>query len=462
MAQDRNAKSQGFAVVHEPVARAHTPERSGAHLGGRGLIAVLHDAIPGSNVVQQEVAERVNGLVAESRRNVELPPIDWSTHRGGHDGTGVTRSAPYRVEQPGAGDNVRIRVGEGFCAGAARRGVRGPHELGEVVDIVPRVLRIGHGIERCDRPAQRRVLRGIETIRDAHLIEVGIARERKQARMLALPPEASCSRSVAGLEHWHTGERTSLGQRLTALYAGQRLIGDAFDEAVAQRVERRPESSNLLSARYTLLDRRVNGAVVDERTAGRLDEGAVGGHVPGPQLGDLTDCACDRVLVALDARLCVVNGSDTVRYFLALLERRLCLVELDLTDKPVGQIVEAGRGFGCGNNRLTLDHALDRQEECRPEQHHDQNLQPFHLTFLLLQEAGCLKTVVYVLSLKKRPELPSLARLWGGLTWSRIRVSTPCFPYQNRSGWCGSAGEGPSDPQNCLSRTQYQDRSSTS
>src|SRR5438034_8404164 len=176
--------------------------------------------------------------------------------------------------------------------------------------------------------------------------------------MLALPPEASCSRSVAGLEHRHTGERTSLGQRLTALYAGQRLIGDALDEAVAQRVERRPESSNLLSERYTLLDRRVNRAVVDERTAWRVDKVAVGGDVSCSQLGDLADRACDRVLVAFAARLGVVNGPETVRYLLDVLERRLCFVELDLTDKPVGQIVEAGRGFGCGNNRLTLDHAL--------------------------------------------------------------------------------------------------------
>src|SRR5438128_742574 len=166
--------------------------------------------------------------------------------------------------------------------------------------------------------------------------------------MLVLPPEASCSQSAVGVrKHRDTDEGALLGQRLSVADGPQRLVGDALDEAVAQRVERRPESSNLLSERYTLLDRRVNRAVVDERAAGRVEEAAVG-DMPGSQLGDLADRACDRVLVAFAARLSVVNGTETIRYLLDVLERRLCFVELDLTDKPVGQIVEAGRGLGCG------------------------------------------------------------------------------------------------------------------
>src|SRR4051812_36475138 len=65
VAEDRLVAGQRRSIVHEPAAAARAPQRGRAHLVARRLSAVLHDPVSGPHVVEQEVAERVDQLVAE-------------------------------------------------------------------------------------------------------------------------------------------------------------------------------------------------------------------------------------------------------------------------------------------------------------------------------------------------------------------------------------------------------------
>src|SRR5262245_60709972 len=65
VAQYRIHAREAQAVVHQAGARAQAPERDGPHLIARALAAVLHDAVARADVMQQEIAERVDRLVAE-------------------------------------------------------------------------------------------------------------------------------------------------------------------------------------------------------------------------------------------------------------------------------------------------------------------------------------------------------------------------------------------------------------
>ena len=55
----------GPAVVQQLRARAHSPKRRRAHFVGGFLAAVLHDAVTGADVMEQEVAEGVDDFVAQ-------------------------------------------------------------------------------------------------------------------------------------------------------------------------------------------------------------------------------------------------------------------------------------------------------------------------------------------------------------------------------------------------------------
>src|SRR5205085_6148435 len=113
---------------------------------------------------------------------------------------------------------------------------------------------------------------------------------------------------------------------------------------------------------HTLLCARIDGAVVDERAAGCVNEVAVRVVVSGAQLRDLADRAGDRILVALAARLRVIDRPQAVIRFLHNAEDELIGLESarrrlgrrELRDHRalwqesfrVGVIVECGRGFG--------------------------------------------------------------------------------------------------------------------
>ena len=81
-------------VMHQLGARAEAPQRRSSHHVPRACAAVLDDPVARPDVVQQEVAERADSLVAESRRDGERALVDNGPRRGGGDGRSVTDRAP--------------------------------------------------------------------------------------------------------------------------------------------------------------------------------------------------------------------------------------------------------------------------------------------------------------------------------------------------------------------------------
>src|SRR5262245_38500444 len=63
-------------VVHQLGMRAEAPQRRSSQHGPRSRAAVLYDPVTRPDVVQQEVAERADSLVAESRRDNERAAVD--------------------------------------------------------------------------------------------------------------------------------------------------------------------------------------------------------------------------------------------------------------------------------------------------------------------------------------------------------------------------------------------------
>src|SRR6266498_2881794 len=70
-------------------------------------------------------------------------------------------------------------------------------------------------------------------------------------------------------------------------------------------------------------------------------------EVAGAQLGDLADCASDRVLVAVGTGCGVVEWPKPLINPLPFFKDSAVSVHLGLGDGPVGQAVEAGRRL-CG------------------------------------------------------------------------------------------------------------------
>jgi len=62
VAHDRIIESQRGAIVHEFRARAHAPERRVRSLFAVPLTTILDNAVAGSHVMQQEIAEGVENL----------------------------------------------------------------------------------------------------------------------------------------------------------------------------------------------------------------------------------------------------------------------------------------------------------------------------------------------------------------------------------------------------------------
>src|SRR6185503_13099893 len=85
--------------MQEPVTRANAPERRRAHLVGRSLTSVLDDAIASADVMQCEVAEGMDYLVAKSRRNCECPAVNQCSGSCGLECARMTNRATHGVEQ---------------------------------------------------------------------------------------------------------------------------------------------------------------------------------------------------------------------------------------------------------------------------------------------------------------------------------------------------------------------------
>src|SRR5690242_9146888 len=118
VAQDRVAERQGRRIMHQPRAQAHAPQGSGTDLIATLCEAVRHELLPEhlidlaavvlrhrdrdpvscADVVQQEVSERMEHLVAKCRRNRECAAVDRRAGRGRRQRADVAQRASNAVE----------------------------------------------------------------------------------------------------------------------------------------------------------------------------------------------------------------------------------------------------------------------------------------------------------------------------------------------------------------------------
>src|SRR6188768_2939030 len=88
-------------VVHEPVARAQTPQRRGTDLCRRRCERCTRkhrNAVAGANVMQQEVAVRMEEFVAYGIAYTNRPTVDARARRCGEQRRDMTTIAADRVE----------------------------------------------------------------------------------------------------------------------------------------------------------------------------------------------------------------------------------------------------------------------------------------------------------------------------------------------------------------------------
>src|SRR5262245_50013395 len=126
MPGDRILQGESQPVVHQAVAGAQSPQRRSADLSGGPRIAWIRKyryAITGADVMQQEVAVRVDQLVAERYRHGVGATIDDGAGARGPDARYVAARTADGAEQLLAGQHVAGNR-------AARRRLGGAHEVG--------------------------------------------------------------------------------------------------------------------------------------------------------------------------------------------------------------------------------------------------------------------------------------------------------------------------------------------
>ena len=168
--------------------------------------------------------------------------------------------------------------------------------------------------------------------------------------MLVLPAESSPAHIASRLEHRNLDKAaanpsTALAG-LVVRYGIERIAVDALHVAVPEGIERGAECPNRFCARNAFLDGGIDGSIVDEGTARRVDKVSKTVVVPGPQLCDLADCAGHRVLMAFGAGLRVVDWAQASRNRLTLLKRRFVGVEVGLSGESICLTIETREGLG--------------------------------------------------------------------------------------------------------------------
>src|SRR5262245_44518659 len=116
--------------MHKSVASPNPPKRCGSHLVSRTLSRILNDAITSSNVVQREVAERMDYLIAQSGGHCECSTVDQRAWSGCCETTCVANRAADRSEKR-ITSNCRSR-NRILSAGRAR----GCHEIGKCEHVI--------------------------------------------------------------------------------------------------------------------------------------------------------------------------------------------------------------------------------------------------------------------------------------------------------------------------------------
>ena len=179
--------------------------------------------------------------------------------------------------------------------------------------------------------------------------------------MLVLPAKPPDPRDATCFEHRHHDRRATHLRGLGIPDRDQRLVGDALDEARAQRVGRDAEGPDVVLERDALDDVLVCSPRMNQRAPQGLEETTRDIEPTGPVLGDLARPAGHHVLVTFTATLGVVGRSETVDVALDFLEDEPVVVEraqrlyVFLVDgierralriESVRTVVEPGRGFG--------------------------------------------------------------------------------------------------------------------
>src|SRR5262249_14509886 len=112
----------GLAVMQKEIASAQSPKRRRPDLVVCTLSAVLDDGVAGANVVQQEIAVRMDDFVTESRRYRVRTTINRRTSRSCNNRWYVTAGTAKFFEEGLSG----FVVGRGD--GSARRSFSCAHE----------------------------------------------------------------------------------------------------------------------------------------------------------------------------------------------------------------------------------------------------------------------------------------------------------------------------------------------
>src|SRR5204863_4785041 len=114
-------RTRRAAVVHELVVRPQAPQRrSPNHVSGC-LPVGLYYPVASADVVEQEVAERVDDLVAERVGHGELPAVDDRADGRGRDRADVADRATERVEERRAGVGRVVRDEHAVAVGCLGR-----------------------------------------------------------------------------------------------------------------------------------------------------------------------------------------------------------------------------------------------------------------------------------------------------------------------------------------------------
>src|SRR5580704_19110763 len=177
----------------------------------------------------------MESFISERGRDSEVAAVDGSTSSGRGERCDVAGGAANFFEQSFA----VFSFGSLRERDIARRRFRGAHEASEVIDVeetvgAGRVIGFASGI------AEIGDFVGLEAIRDAHFVEIGVSREREQAGMLIFPAEAA----HAGFpRNFHDGNvkglATYFALALLALILSeveQCLVRKGFPNAIPQNI----------------------------------------------------------------------------------------------------------------------------------------------------------------------------------------------------------------------------------
>src|ERR1700687_4841025 len=186
--------------------------------------------------MQQEVAKGVDYFIPQGLRNSEHPTIDGRPYRSRRYGFDVANIATDPPEElftfQGCGRRSKHCVARwNHCAA---------YELSKMVDVsqtkvIWLIFRVRRSLEHC-----RNVL-GAQAVRDAHLVEIGVADKGEQAAVLVLPAEASDASLSGSLENrslYHFTMNSTVSQ--FGLFRGdcnQSPILYGFYKSIAQGVE---------------------------------------------------------------------------------------------------------------------------------------------------------------------------------------------------------------------------------